>query len=128
DGPGCGQILASASPRSPAARTVKTEVSDRRGEPEANPTWTCSNTRPRPEWGGRLGMTPYRSHHRGSVPHLSRGLRADAASLRAEARGLQLVGQRRPIGQQRAGVPRVDDLLDVEHLGGPERRAHGVEA
>ena len=45
--------------------------------------------------------------------------RTGAARLRAEARGLELVRERNPVGEERAGLARVDDLLDVEDLGGP---------
>src|SRR5437763_3106293 len=40
----------------------------------------------------------------------------------------QFVGALGPIAEQRPGVAGVDDLLDAETLGGPERRAHRVQA
>src|SRR4051794_15327618 len=52
-----------------------------------------------------------------------------AARLRAagELMADELVRPGRPVAQQRAGVARVDDLLNREALGGAEGRADGVQ-
>src|SRR5262249_12266636 len=46
----------------------------------------------------------------------------------AQPRPFILVSEPDPVGQQRAGVARIDDLLDTEGFGGSERAAHGVQA
>ena len=56
------------------------------------------------------------------------GRRPRASGPAADLHRHQLVRPLRPVAQQRAGVARVDDLLDAEALGGAERGAHGVQA
>jgi hypothetical protein len=41
--------------------------------------------------------------------------------------GDEPVSLARPRAQQRPRIARVDDLLDAEALGGPERRAHRIK-
>src|SRR5947199_10207959 len=84
-----------------------------------------SSTRKRSAATAALSAVNTRTAHRRTRRILI--LRSHPTGFDAQPRPFILVSERDPVGQQRAGVARIDDLLDTEGFGGSERAAHGVE-